>query len=144
MKNIFYKVSLVALLILQPFLSLPADAALGDFLYKWGSYGSGDGQFSEPWGIAVDSNENVYVVDRNNNRIQVFSNTGTFLRKWGTYGTDDGQFIGPTGIAVDSYGNVYVADTYNSRIQVFSSTGTFLRKWDLMAPVMVGFVIHGA
>jgi DNA-binding beta-propeller fold protein YncE len=41
----------------------------GTFLAKWGSYGSSDGQFNSPAGVAVDSSGNVYVADQNNNRI---------------------------------------------------------------------------
>ena len=76
------------------------------FLLKWGSNGSGDGQFSSPRGVAVDSAGNVYVADSNNYRIQKFSNTGTFLTKWGSIGSGDGQFVNPRGVAVDSVGNV--------------------------------------
>ena len=39
---------------------------------KWGSYGTGNGQFISPSGIAVDSSDNVYVVDAGNNRIEIF------------------------------------------------------------------------
>ena len=45
----------------------------GKFITKWGTPGSGDGQFEEPTGIAINSLGNVYVVDRGNNRIQVFA-----------------------------------------------------------------------
>jgi len=99
------------------------------FVTKWGTYGSGDGQFLGPSGIAVDSTGNVYVTDNQNNRIQKFSSDGTFLAKWGTYGSGDGQFQFPTDIAVDSSGNVYVIDEGNRRIQKFSSSGTFISKW---------------
>ena len=107
------------------------------FVTKWGSFGTDDGQFKFPTGIAVDSSGNVYVVDTNNNRIQKFTSTGTFITKWGSFGTGDGQFIGPTGIAVDSSGNVYVVDTQVIRIQKFTSTGTFITKWS-------GFEFGGA
>jgi DNA-binding beta-propeller fold protein YncE len=43
----------------------------GNFLYKFGTLGNNDGQFSIPSGIAVDSTR-IYVVDSENNRIQVF------------------------------------------------------------------------
>jgi len=99
------------------------------FVTKWGSSGSGDGQFDYPHGVAVDSSGNVHVGDSDNNRIQKFSSTGSFLTKWGSQGSGDGQFDYPHGVAVDSSGNVYVADWGNSRIQKFSSTGTFLVKW---------------
>jgi len=45
----------------------------GNFLFKFGSLGSGDGQFGDPFGIAVDSMKNIYVTDLGNHRIQVFS-----------------------------------------------------------------------
>ena len=45
----------------------------GTFLLKWGSSGTGDGQFLSLYGVAVDSSGNVYVADTNNSRIQKFS-----------------------------------------------------------------------
>lgn len=90
----------------------------------WGSSGTGDGQFRQSRGIAVDSsgpNGRVYVADSFNHRIQVFTKKGKFIRKWGSLGNGDGQFSSPEGIAVDSANNVYVADLSNHRIQVFSS-----------------------
>jgi len=88
------------------------------FVTKWGSYGTGNGQFKYLYGVAVDSSGNIYVVDTYNNRIQQFNSSGTFITKWGSNGTGDGQFSTPRGIA--SSVNVYVADTSNHRIQKFS------------------------
>ena len=45
----------------------------GNFITKWGSSGTGDGEFSLPHGIAVDSSGNAYVADTMNNRIQKFA-----------------------------------------------------------------------
>ncbi len=98
------------------------------FVTKWGSLGSGDGQFNSPFGVAVDSSGNVYVADINNHRIQKFNSSGTFITKWGSSGSGDGQFDSPMGVAVDSSGNIYVCEQ-NHRIQKFNSSGTFITKW---------------
>jgi len=95
----------------------------------------GDGQFSYPWGIAIDSKDNVYVGSGwNNHRIQKFDSRGNFVTKWGAYGNGNGQFKRPRGIAIDGADNVYVADTDswdkpNNRVQKFDSSGNFLSKF---------------
>jgi DNA-binding beta-propeller fold protein YncE len=96
----------------------------GNFLGKWGTPGSGDGQFSSPAGIAIDSTSgNIFIADRANDRIQVFDSNGNFITKWGSRGSADGQFNNPIGVAVGADGRIYVTDEGNARIQVFSSTG---------------------
>src|SRR6478735_5520338 len=52
----------------------------GDWVKSWGSKGTGPGQFRLPHSIAIDRNNNVYVGDRSNHRIQVFDTDGKFLR----------------------------------------------------------------
>jgi len=99
------------------------------FELKWGTLGSGDGQFEYALDTAVDTAGNVYVADQRNHRIQMFDSSGVFLTKWGSQGSGDSQFEFPGGIAVDSTGNVYVADQSNHRIQKFDSSGAFLTKW---------------
>ena len=96
----------------------------GTFITEWGSEGEGNGEFGNgefrsPTRVAVDSSNNVYVVDTANHRIQKFSSSGTFMAKWGRRGYGDGEFRGPTGVAVDSSNNVYVAEQGNNRIQKF-------------------------
>jgi DNA-binding beta-propeller fold protein YncE len=92
------------------------------FVRKWGTSGTGDGQFDGPWSVAVAPDGSVYVVDRNNHRIQKFTSEGVFVTKWGTVaeGTGDGEFGHPNGVAVAPDGSIYVADVSNYRIQKFS------------------------
>lgn len=86
----------------------------GNFITKWESKGTGNGQFEEPPGVAVDSSGNVYVTDSGNNRVQKFDSNGNFITKWGSSGTGDGHFTNPRAIAVDSTGNVYVTEAPNN------------------------------
>ena len=122
------KIVLCILLLLMLVQAVQA-AETYQFVTKWGTQGTGDGQFMYLLGVAVDTSGNVYVADTQNNRIQKFSSTGSFLTKWGSLGEGDGQFYVPLNVAVDSSGNVYVTESNNFRIQKFSSTGSFLTKW---------------
>ena len=78
--------------------------------------------FTKPYGVTVDTEGNVYVVDYVNHRIRKFNRYGGAITQWGSRGSGVGQFQAPEGIAVDSQGNVYIADTGNHRIQKFTST----------------------
>jgi tripartite motif-containing protein 71 len=112
-------------------LAVPAmaDSPVPAFSTAWGTYGSGAGNFHSPFGIALDNNGNVYVVDEMNDRVQKFTHKGQFLLEWGGTGSAPGQFSAPTGIAVDNAGVVYVTDTDNNRIQKFDATGGFISQW---------------
>jgi hypothetical protein len=104
-------------------------APIYEFVLKWGSEGTGDGQFRYPFDVAIDSSGIVYVTDCYNDRIQKFTSEGAFVAEWGSEGTGDGQLRGPFGIAVDGSGYVYVVDQYNDRIQKFTSEGAFVANW---------------
>ncbi|HXV27291.1 MAG TPA: hypothetical protein VD862_04705, partial [Candidatus Paceibacterota bacterium] len=93
------------------------------------AFGSEDGAFFAPAGIARDWQNNIYVADQGNNRIQKFDANGNFLGKWGTAGAGNGQFNGPVGVAVGPTGDrVYVVE-FGGRVQVFSNTGAFQSSW---------------
>jgi streptogramin lyase len=54
----------------------------GDWVMQWGAPGSGPGQFNTPHAIVIDRDDNIYVGDRGNARVQVFDTNGRFLRQW--------------------------------------------------------------
>ena len=90
---------------------------------------SDDGKFWSPRGIAVDSQNNVYICDSFNNRIQKFDSSGNFILKFGSQGSTSGKFIFPWFIRIDNKDNAYITDLQNHRVQVFSSSGTFLSSF---------------
>lgn len=57
-------------------------SATGKYLFEWGKKGEKAGAFNIPHGISVDGNNNVYVADRENNRIQIFDSTGKFIKQF--------------------------------------------------------------
>ena len=108
----------------------PSSASKG-LIGAFGSKGGGSGQFRGTQGIAVDqATGDVYVVDRNNGRVEIFDGNGGFLGSFGSEGEGAGQMSGPEGIAIDqATGTVYVTDLENRRVDVFSPTGVFEGAW---------------
>ena len=100
--------------------------ASAKYLSHWGKPGTGDGELNGPAGIAVDSSDNLFVVDQHNSRVQKFTSDGKFIANWGSFGGGNGQFNLPWGAAVDKDDNVYIADWRNNRIQKFTNDGEFL------------------
>lgn len=68
------------------------------------------------YAIKLDSNENIYVADKDNNRITKFSNQGDLIRHY------EG-FLRPEGLDIDSQDNLWVADTGNERIVKIDNLG---------------------
>jgi PKD repeat protein len=91
------------------------------FVGKFGSNGSGDGQFSTVPSLAVDDNY-VYISDRANYRIQIFDKADpySFKGKYGAYGSGNGQFNYPADICVYS-GKIYITDLLLAKEQEFSA-----------------------
>jgi DNA-binding beta-propeller fold protein YncE len=100
----------------------------GAWLMSWGSGGTGDGQFRDPFGVAVDQHGDVYVADTFNHRIQKFDPQGRFLAAWGEQGMADGQFTRPLALALDHQGHIYVADA-RQRVQKLDRDGRPLATW---------------
>lgn len=57
-------------------------SATGKYLFEWGKKGNKEGEFNIPHGISLDNLGNVYVADRENNRIQVFTPNGEFIKQF--------------------------------------------------------------
>ena len=100
----------------------------GEPLFRFGKRGlEADGMLYYPYGIAIDKrNGNVYIVDTQNFRVQVFDKDGVYVRKFGAMGDLPGTFSRPKGIGVDSEGHVYVVDTAFNNFQIFDEKGGLL------------------
>ncbi|XP_077979508.1 E3 ubiquitin-protein ligase TRIM71-like [Glandiceps talaboti] len=97
------------------------------YIGSFGSYGSGPGQFYYPYYLVI-SQRMLFVTDRHNHRVQVFTPSGQFLYSFGHKGTKDGELNWPIGIAVDKNRYVFVSDEH--RIQKFDSSGQFVCRID--------------
>ena len=101
----------------------------GKLVSKWGSTGVGEGEFSKPTAMKLDSENNVFIVDTGNNRMQKFDSEGNYITAWGSLGEESGKFNDPRGIDIDRQDNVYVLDNGNNRVQKFDSDGNFITEW---------------
>ena len=96
---------------------------------KIGKRGSGPGEFYGLRGLAVGKEGRIYLSDKSNHRIPIFTSKFEFEKSFGVRGSEPGQFDGPRGVAIDDDGNVYVADTRNKRIQKFDYAGNFIDQF---------------
>jgi sugar lactone lactonase YvrE len=102
---------------------LPAPLPL--FGSAFGSQGSGNGQLREPGDVAVDAQDDLWVVDTINSRIEEFNEKGEYLSQFGEEGSGDGQLEYPRSLAIDPEGHIWVADMFNSRIEEFNEQGEY-------------------
>jgi len=92
----------------------------------FGEYGNRAGEFNYPVGIVLDQNDNIYVTDWENDRIQIFDSNGKFIRMIPDE-TSNVQIDGPVGIALDNENNIYVIEQHNHLIQKISYDGQSLK-----------------
>ncbi|MCK9368400.1 hypothetical protein M0R04_00260 [Candidatus Dojkabacteria bacterium] len=98
----------------------------GEFISKFGTTGTGNGQFDEPFGVTTDSAGKIYVTDSGDNqRVQVFDHDYHFLFKFGSTSPGDYFFNAISGIEVLTNGDIVVASQNNYELKVFSSTGVY-------------------
>lgn len=106
------------------------DQLPGQFRFTFGRRGTGPGELEEPSGVAVDQDDNIYVADAGNHRVQKFDAQGRFLAAWGGSGREPGKLDRPMGLAIDRARKwLYVTDTDNGRIQKFDLDGRLLLAW---------------
>ena len=79
-----------------------------------------------PWGIAINSKEQIVVAESGRHCISVFTPEGHKIRSFGSQGSAQGQFSTPRGVAVDRDDNIIVMDAGNDRVQKVTSEGKFL------------------
>lgn len=96
-------------------------APSGELLFSWGEPGTGPGQFNLPHAVWVDRSERVFVVDRENHRIQIFDSGGAYLTEWR-------GFQRPQGIFIDTNDIVYVAEARPS-VRILTLEGELLAAW---------------
>ncbi|MDZ7289125.1 MAG: hypothetical protein ONB44_05550 [candidate division KSB1 bacterium] len=91
----------------------------GKLIRTIGTEGSGELQFDQPNGIAVDDQGRIFITEQTNQRVQVLNRDYSFAGFIGGPGTGPGQFDKPMGIAADATGRIYVTDENLNKVVVF-------------------------
>ena len=110
-------------------LSIGPEPGDEEYLTEFSGMGDNPGELIWPAGLAVDSEENVYVTDEWLNRVSIFDKQGDFQSFWGSSGQAEGQLNGPSGIVIDAQDNLLIVDSRNHRVQKFTKDGEFLTGW---------------
>lgn len=114
-------------------------SATGELLGSWGEPGNGPGQFNLVHGVAVAADGRVFIADRENDRVQIFSPSGEYLDEW----TDIQR---PTNLCFDRAGLIYVSELWRKvadlsyrlgpttedrpgRVSVLAPDGAVVARW---------------
>jgi peptidylamidoglycolate lyase len=109
-------------------------SSTGHYLFEWGKKGDNEGEFNVPHAVDLDEKGNVYVADRENNRIQVFDAAGKFIKQWtnknfGRIGSIAYNKVKKDFVAVDdatSWAKLYHK---GSDIILFDAAGNWLKQF---------------
>lgn len=104
----------------------------GEYLFEWGELGSGPGQFDLIHGLAIDRDRRVYVADRSNNRIQIFTEKGEFIEEWP-------DITDPVGVFIDENEAVWVISATLNRILKYNRDGELQYYWGTYGGTRRGF-----
>lgn len=91
-----------------------------------GSESEGKEGFHYPTNVTLGHDNNIYVTDGLNYRVQILNRKLQFVHAFGAAGDSPGHFSRPKGIATDSEGNVYVVDALFGNVQIFDAQGRLL------------------
>ncbi|KAI8485794.1 hypothetical protein Bbelb_365040 [Branchiostoma belcheri] len=87
----------------------------GQFLFKFGGKGSGEGQLYQPRGICTDRAGNIIVADSENRRVEMFDKTGKFLKHITT------DMRRPAAVAMTTQGQLVVTGYWEPKVSIFQN-----------------------
>lgn len=87
--------------------------------------------FHQPTYVMADQNENIYVLDSGNYRIQKFDKNGNYLLTIGRKGQGPGEILRSFEIKLDSHNDILIFDIDNNRISKFDTRGNFIDSFSV-------------
>jgi DNA-binding beta-propeller fold protein YncE len=104
-----------------------------DFIRTIGKVGTGKGEFLKPSAIAVDSDNNIYVLDNGSERVQIFDLEGNFLYEFRATSENAANKPDFVGIAVDKSFRIFISDRKNDSVLVYEIVGRLTKDYSMNA-----------
>jgi DNA-binding beta-propeller fold protein YncE len=104
----------------------------GNFICQFGRHGSQPLEFNRPQNIVLDSDDNLWIADACNHRIQIIrceSDTPELIGMWGEQGGEVGQLKYPYDLLLTPDGDLIVCEFGNHRVQKMTRTGASIAHW---------------
>lgn len=96
-------------------------SADGELLFSWGDHGTGPGQFDISHDVCIAETGRVFIADRQNHRIQIFTPDGEYITEWS-------GFKQPCSVTIDKEGYVYVTEL-QQRFSILNKDGKLVARW---------------
>ena len=93
----------------------------GELLFSWGDHGTGPGEFDICHDVCIAADGRVFIADRQNHRIQIFTPRGEYITEWG-------GFKQPCSVTIDKEGYVYVSEL-QQRFSILDKNGRLVARW---------------
>ena len=105
-------------------------------MMEWGEPGAGPGQFNLLHAIVIDADRRVYIADRRNSRIQVFTENGEFVEAWP-------DIFDPVDMFITEDQSIWVMDGSVQRLLKYDRTGQLQYHWGTYSAWRVGAAGRG-
>ncbi len=100
------------------------------FLLAWGKKGDRPGEFYSPIGIAISHQDELFVTDVNNARVQQFDTEGKYLGGFDLPRDEPKRKSNQAGgIAIDDQGHIYLSFMMQDKVAVYTADGKLVREW---------------
>ena len=98
----------------------------GKYISCFGKFGKDVGEFNYPWGIDIDKDQNIYIADWRNNRVQIFNSNGNYVNSIENY--EDQKLAKHSSVHISKKGNIFVTNWADNSVIIYDSKLNFISK----------------
>jgi len=106
----------------------------GELLFSWGGHGKGPGQFDICHDVCINDDGKVFIADRQNHRVQIFTSEGKYIN-------EIGGFKQPCSITIDGDGYIYISEL-QQRFSILNPEGNLALRWGGIKSLEAGLFMN--